>query len=47
MQAGLATRHLSFREIFTAAEVVRFLVVVGMMVVCSRGRVRVGFVSRL
>ena len=39
MQAGLATKRLSFREIFTAVEVVRYFVVVGMGVVFSRGRV--------
>jgi len=37
MQAGLASRRLSFREIFTAVEVVRYFVVVGMVVVFSRG----------
>jgi IS1 family transposase len=39
MQAGLASRRLSFREIFTAVEVVRFFVVVGTVVVFDRGRV--------
>ncbi len=38
MQAGLATKRLSFREIFTALEVVRVFVVVGIVVVFSRGR---------
>ncbi len=38
MQAGLANRRLSFREIFTAVEVVRFFVVVGMVVILNRGR---------
>jgi hypothetical protein len=39
MQAGLASRRLSFREVFTAVEVVRYFVAVGMVVVFSRGRV--------
>ncbi len=39
MQAGLVTKRLSFREIFTAVEVVRFFVVVGTVVVFDRGRV--------
>ena len=39
MQAGLASRRLSFRQIFTAVEVVRFFVVVGIVVVFGRGRV--------
>ena len=38
MQAGLASRRLSFREIFTAEEVVRIFVVVRILVVFSRGR---------
>ncbi len=38
MQAGLASRRLSFREVFTAVEVVRIFVVVGMVVVFRRGR---------
>ena len=36
MQAGLATRQLSFREIFTAVEVVRVLFVVVVLVVLNR-----------
>jgi len=38
MQASLATRQLSFREIFTAVAVVKLFVGVGMVVVFSRGR---------
>jgi hypothetical protein len=39
MQAGLATRQLSFREIFMAVKVVRFFFAVGMVVILNRGRV--------
>ncbi len=38
MQAGLVNRRLSFREIFTAVEVVRHFLVVGVVVVLRRGR---------
>jgi hypothetical protein len=38
MQAGLATRQLSFREIFMAVEVVRLFFAVGMVVKFNRGR---------
>ncbi len=39
MLAGLATRQLSFREIFTAVEVVRLIVVVGVVVVLRGSRI--------
>ncbi len=39
MQTDLATRQLSFREIFMAVEVVRLSVAIGMVVVFSQGRV--------
>ncbi len=38
MQAGLASRRLSLREIFTVVEVVRFFIVIGVVVVFSRRR---------
>ena len=38
MQAGLATRQLSFRDIFMAVEVVRFFFAVGMVVIINAKR---------
>jgi len=34
----LSSRRLSFQEIFTAVEVVRFFIAVGMVVILNRGR---------
>jgi hypothetical protein len=44
MQAGLAFRQLSFREIFTAVDVVRFFVVIGIVVYSGEGGQGSGFV---